>query len=176
MNQETPPKENRVADEFRELGDNLVKILRTAWESPERKRIQQDITNGLNELGSTLRNETEKFNESETAQKIRSGEVESRFREEVLSALKTVNAELERAVERMSRAGTRAASEGTPRQEENPAGGTGKGWEQNESVGQDSTESPVGPSPHGHYEIDPDDEAAHGPGTQHQEVNPDDTV
>jgi hypothetical protein len=167
MTQETPPKEDRITEEFRQLGENLVQIIRTAWESPERKRIQQDISNGLAELTSTLRNEAQKLNETEAAQRIRSGQVETRVREEVLTALRTVNTELERAAQRMQRPGTKPGGEAGG-QETNPAGGTDVGWEPGESAGQASTQAPQGPSPAGHHEVHPDDDTSSSPNAGHQ--------
>ena len=102
-----------LTDEFRTLGKNLVEAMRTAWESPERKRLQEEIESGLNEFGATLRQEGETFRESPTGQRlksdfeniqerIRTGEAENRIRQELLNALKSINAELSKITERWS--------------------------------------------------------------------------
>jgi hypothetical protein len=59
---ETP--EGKLTAELRELGKNLTEVLRSAWDQPERKRLQQEIANGLSELGSTLKDETRKLSEA----------------------------------------------------------------------------------------------------------------
>jgi len=112
---ESPKQEEDLANEFRILGQTLVEAMRTAWERPERKRLQQEIESGLKEFGATLRQESEAFQESPTGQRlkgelddlqerIRSGEAETRLREELLSALKEINTGLKQATERWTRA------------------------------------------------------------------------
>jgi hypothetical protein len=81
MTEERPPEEN-LTDELRRLGKNLSEALRSAWESPERRRLQQEL-------------EVE-----DVRQKVRSGEAETRVREELVNALRTVNAELQKVSER----------------------------------------------------------------------------
>ncbi len=108
---ENKPPENDLAEEFRNLGKNLADALRTAWENPERKKFQQEIENGINEMGATLSKEFGTFVESPTGQRLRSdvedlgerfrtGEAQQRAREELLSALKRANIEIQRATER----------------------------------------------------------------------------
>jgi len=105
---ETERTEGSLLEEFRNLGKNLVDVLHTAWERPERKRLQQEIGEGLSELAVTLRQEVQAFQESPTGQRvreefedlrqrIRSGEVEAQVREDLLSALQQVNQELKNA-------------------------------------------------------------------------------
>lgn len=94
-----------IADELRELGLHLREVLRSAWESPERKKVQQEIQDGLTELGNTINKAVNEFNESPTgqtlksdvedfSQRVRSGQVESKVREEILKVLRLVNDEL----------------------------------------------------------------------------------
>lgn len=117
------PQEERLRDEFRSLGENLVNTLRSAWDSPERQRLQKELESGLNELGSTIRREAEHIKQSPTGQqlrsdvedlgqRVRSGEAEAKLREELLSALKMINTELEKVSKRWSG--------GTARREVNP--------------------------------------------------------
>ena len=116
---ENEPSENDLTEEFRKLGKNLADALRTAWESPERKKFQQEIENGINEMGVTLTNEFGTFMESSTGQrlksdvqdigeKIRTSEAQQRARDELLNALKRANIEIQQATERWS------TSEGEP--------------------------------------------------------------
>jgi hypothetical protein len=108
---ENKVSENDIAEEFRNLGKNLAEAMRTAWESPERKRFQQEIEDGINAMGTTLRDEFENFIESPTGQRLRSdvkglgeqirtSEAQQRAREEVLAALKRANIEIQRATQR----------------------------------------------------------------------------
>ena len=123
---EQPKPDEDLTNEFRVLGLTLVEAIRTAWESPERRRLQQEIETGLNELGTTLRQESETFRESPTGQRlkneftdlqdrIRSGEAETRLRQELIAALRTMNNELKKATDRWS---------GSASQPESPASAT----------------------------------------------------
>lgn len=102
--------ESEVAQEFRRLGENLQDILRTAWESPERKKLQSEIKVGLAELETSLNKAATEFRESPTGQRlktevenlgerVRSGEVEGRLRTDLLSLLRQLNIRLEEASE-----------------------------------------------------------------------------
>ena len=104
---ETPPPDDTLGDEFRDLGKNFVKILHDAWDRPERRKLQQELESSLTEMADTLKREAQAAAQSPTGQrirteiddlgeKVRSGQVESKVREELLSALKSVNAELEK--------------------------------------------------------------------------------
>ena len=44
--------ESNIADEFKNLGKNIGDLLKTAWDNPERKRVQQEIENGFNDLAN----------------------------------------------------------------------------------------------------------------------------
>jgi hypothetical protein len=112
-----PNSEESLRQEFEALGRNLVDALRSAWESPETKRMRDDVINGLSELGTTLRREADNLANSDAAEKVRTGvnqaaekvrapEVQNKMRNEVLGALRTVNTELQRMIERMSEQGT----------------------------------------------------------------------
>jgi hypothetical protein len=128
---ENKPPENDLAEEFRNLGKNLADALRTAWESPERKKFQQEIENGINEMGATLSKEFGTFIESPTGQRLRSdvedlgerirtGETQQRAREELLAALERANIEIRRATERWkaSQSETSASAEKTGPEED----------------------------------------------------------
>ncbi len=93
---------SEVLDELRELGLNLRSLLQSAWESDERKKLQGEIETGLNDLYNTLHQAAKDFSEGPTGQtlksdledlgqRIRSGEVETKVRSEVLSALRAAN-------------------------------------------------------------------------------------
>jgi hypothetical protein len=112
MSEKTPPKGD-LREEFHDLGQNLKKIINTAWESEERKKVQADIQDGLDELGNAINKMIDEFKISETGKKVvkevddfgerlRSGEVRDQAHEGVLSALKKMNAELEKATDKFT--------------------------------------------------------------------------
>lgn len=100
-----------IAGEFRELGKNLQSLIRSVWESDERKKFQEELQEGLSELGSMVNETASELRNSQTGQRlkddvedfrqrVRSGEVENKVREEILSALRIVNSELEKVSSR----------------------------------------------------------------------------
>jgi len=108
-----PSSEESLADEITNLGQNLIKTLHAAWESPERKKLQQEIETGLSELAQTLQQEADTFAESPTGQrmksdldelrqKVRNSEAEAKIRSELLEAFKVVNTELQKVASRLS--------------------------------------------------------------------------
>jgi hypothetical protein len=110
---EQETREENLAEEFRTLGKNLTEALRAAWEHPERKRIQDEIVNGITELGNTLKSEADNFSQSPSGQQIKSDvqeigerihspQTQAKVRQELISALQNVNAELQKAIERLS--------------------------------------------------------------------------
>lgn len=110
---ENSTSEENLTDEFRNLGKNLIDVLHTAWESPERKKLQEEIESGLTEFGSSMKRELETFTDGPTGQqlksdvedlqeRIRSKEVETKMREEILNTLRIVNTELEKVTSKFS--------------------------------------------------------------------------
>jgi uncharacterized membrane protein YccC len=102
-----------LAAELRALGANLKEVLKAAWESEERRRLQTEIGSGLEDLASTLKSAAQEFSESPTGQRLkadvqdarerlRKGQVEGRMREDMLAALRKINAELSKAAARRS--------------------------------------------------------------------------
>ena len=110
---DNPQPEKKLEDEFRNLGENLVEILRTAWDAPERRRFQEELEHGFNELGATIRREAEHFASSpggqqlkaevqDFSERVRSGEVQTKAREELLNALQLANTELQKVIQQWS--------------------------------------------------------------------------
>lgn len=106
-NSQIPPDD--LGDEFRNLGENLKNVFQSAWESAERKRLQQEIEAGLNELGKSLNQAVTEIKESPAGQqfkedardlheRVRSGELESKARNELRSVLHQINEELQKVV------------------------------------------------------------------------------
>jgi hypothetical protein len=110
---ESKPSENKssnedIGDQLNELGKNLREALRTAWESDERRKLQQDIEEGLANLRDSLNQAAKDFSSSPTGQNLKddvkdiherweTGEVGSKVRSEIAEALRTVNKELQKA-------------------------------------------------------------------------------
>jgi len=110
---DNPRPEGNLEDEFQVLGKNLVAALRAAWDTPERKRVQEELITGLNGLGSTLKQEADNFTNSPAGQQIKNGveqvgerlrsaETQEKVRQELLNALKAANNELQKVIERWS--------------------------------------------------------------------------
>ena len=103
---------NDLVDELHALGDNLRQVLASAWDSPERLRLQQDLEKGLADISSSLNKAATDFQSSPAGQaikedladfneRLRAGQVESAVRREVLSALRLANEGLKKAAERI---------------------------------------------------------------------------
>jgi len=100
-----------LRDEFRTLGENLKEMVNSAWESEERKKLQSELEEGMHELGNVLNELAADFKSGEMGQnlrrevdqfseRVRTGEVENKARQEILKALKVLNKELEKASEK----------------------------------------------------------------------------
>jgi chromosome segregation ATPase len=113
MMSDSNPNENKspegdLGEQLNELGKNLRDALRTAWESDERRKLQQDIEVGLANLRDSLNQAATDFSSSQTGQTLKedvkdlnerwkTGEVGSKVRTEIADALRTVNQELQKA-------------------------------------------------------------------------------
>lgn len=108
--------EDSLQAELDALGENLQRAIRGVWESDERKRLQSDVEQGLEGTLQHLRRELREFQDSETGDRLKadlesvrselhSGETAARVRQEILSVLQRLNAELERTARPASEAG-----------------------------------------------------------------------
>jgi len=124
---ENIPPEESLKDEFHNLGKNLAGMLHAIWESPERKKFQAEIESGLNDIGTTVNREVKNFSDSQTAQRLRTdvedmaerlrtGEAEAKVRQELISALRMVNLELDKFSSRW----TSTSEENVPSEPEPP--------------------------------------------------------
>jgi hypothetical protein len=97
-----------LASEFRRLGENLKEALRAGWDTEERRRLESEIETGLDAAATAIRGAAKEFSESPAGQRLReelhdlgerarSGELESRVRRDIVSALQAINRELEQA-------------------------------------------------------------------------------
>ncbi len=125
-----PRPEGNLEDEFQVLGKNLVAALRAAWDTPERKRVQEELITGLNGLGSTIKHEADNFAGSSAGQQIkssveqvgerlRSAEAQEKVRLELLNALKAANLELQKVIDHWS-AKTAGSDDSATSQEKPP--------------------------------------------------------
>ena len=110
---ETNPNDNKstnntISDQLNELGKNLREALHTAWSSEERRKLQQDIEEGMASLGASLSQAAKDFSNTPTGKTIsedvkdlqerwKSGEVSSKVHTEVVDTLRRVNDELQKA-------------------------------------------------------------------------------
>jgi hypothetical protein len=105
--------EDSLINEFQNLGENLVKTFRAAWDNPERKRLQQEIEDGLTEMRSTMKQEVDSFRESPTGQRLKSdiddfqdwvqnSNTEDQIRAELIKALNIANTELKKVADKLS--------------------------------------------------------------------------
>jgi hypothetical protein len=112
MEKESPPESDLTA-EFRQLGDNLRETLRTAWESEERRRLQEDLEAGLSALETALNETADEVTRGDTGQRIKaevqdlekqvkSGQLQAKARDELLSVLQRINLELQRLRDSMN--------------------------------------------------------------------------
>jgi hypothetical protein len=110
------PNENKtqndnIGDLLNELGKNLRQMLQSAWESEERRKLQQEIEVGLANLGESLSEAARDFSDSPTGQSLkedvkdiqerwRTGEVQSKAHNDIMDALRKVNTELQKATQK----------------------------------------------------------------------------
>jgi uncharacterized coiled-coil DUF342 family protein len=104
---ETPETKSELSDEFRKLGENLAESLKALWEHHETRQFRTEMKDGLTQLGDSLSQAVHDFSESPEGQqlqegiedlgeKIRTGEVEAKARNELINALSRINMELEK--------------------------------------------------------------------------------
>jgi hypothetical protein len=110
-----PAKEDSdLVGEFRQLTENLKAAMQAAWESPGRHELQADLQAGLEDMRQTFNQLASDFSHSEAGQKlksdlddlgnrVKSGELETQVRADLVRLLQRVNKELEAASEKMSK-------------------------------------------------------------------------
>lgn len=109
---EPRPEEGNLKREFQTLGENLKGLVKAAWESEGRKKIERDIEDGLVDLGKSLEALVKEISEGPAVKRLQdefddfqerfqSGEVQTKARDELLEALQKINSELRAAVGKM---------------------------------------------------------------------------
>ncbi len=99
------------SDEFKKLGGNLKQVAQAALESDEFKKFQNEMNQGLTQLSESLNKFLQDVAESPAGQRVkeeiddfqksaRTGEIETKVRQDVIAALRKANEELEKAARR----------------------------------------------------------------------------
>ncbi len=107
MTSTPPPPEGELSEELRKLGENLKQAAQAAWHSEESQKLKQELRTGLRALEAGLKDATTEFKTGETGQRlkaevhdfsarVRSGQVESQVRQDLLAALRAVNDTLQK--------------------------------------------------------------------------------
>jgi len=105
MTEEKKPKDD-IGNEFEKLGENIRQAVQGVWESEERKRIGNEIHDGLVEIGAAFTRLGEEIVESPGVQRVReevddfseriqSGDVAQKISDDLVSLLQTINQKLE---------------------------------------------------------------------------------
>lgn len=105
----TENMQSDLADQFRELGENLKNIFQSAWESEEALKLKDELKDGFTELGTTATQAFDDFKAGEAGQnlkseaeefktRVQSGELEAKARQEISKALEIINTELQKAI------------------------------------------------------------------------------
>jgi uncharacterized protein with ACT and thioredoxin-like domain len=113
-------QERSVSDEISQLGKQFSEVIRTAWESDDRKRIQGEIIEGLRRFGDEVTEALQKVAESDTGKQVstqtekvisdvKQSGIADDVRKGVLQGLDTLNRELGKLSERLEREGEVAA-------------------------------------------------------------------
>ena len=110
---ENPENKSDLSEEFRNLGKSMKNFLESAWSSEERKNLQQELENGVNELAASITEAADEFTKGETGQQLKkdwenfedrveSGELQNKIRAELKNALQMASDELNRTAENLS--------------------------------------------------------------------------
>lgn len=104
--------ERSIADELAKLGQQLAAAAKTAWESEERRKLQNEITTGVQRFGQEISTAVNKAAESEQAREfktratrvaedVQKTDVVDEVRKGILVGLEAINRELGKMLERM---------------------------------------------------------------------------
>jgi hypothetical protein len=102
----TESEDRELGSALSQLGENLKQLGQTAWESPERKKLQADLAKALKDVEGSLQQAGKDFRESETGQRLRgdidrikdefeSSEFERKARSELAALVHQLNQKLE---------------------------------------------------------------------------------
>ncbi len=95
-----------LGDEIRDFGKSLGDFFKSAWDSEERKEVEEDITGALNDVADTFRQLADDITTGETGQQIKaeykdlkervdSGELKDKAHSEISKAIQSLKQELD---------------------------------------------------------------------------------
>jgi type II secretory pathway component PulF len=104
--------ERSIADELEKMGAQIAAAAKTAWESEERKKLQTEISTGVQRFGQELNTMVSKASESDpakdlktratrVAEDVQKTDVVEEVRKGILVGLEAINRELSKLLERL---------------------------------------------------------------------------
>jgi uncharacterized protein YukE len=99
--------DSSLVEELQNLGRNLAQAAKLAMTNPEWKKLQDEMDRGLTGLGQNLRQGAQSLTQTDVGQKLNG--VESAVRTEFISALRTVNSQIQKTTTQWSAPGEAAA-------------------------------------------------------------------
>jgi hypothetical protein len=104
--------ERSIADELAKMGAQIAAAAKSAWESEERKKLQGEITTGVQRFGQEMTSMVSKATESEQAKELKTRatkvaedvqktDVVDEVRKGILVGLEAINRELGKLLERL---------------------------------------------------------------------------
>jgi hypothetical protein len=105
-------EEKTISGELTRLGRQVAEAINTAWESEDRKKLQAEVTTGLESFGAQVSDAMRKASETDAAKEIRDQtekvvaqvrgtDVAAEVRKGLIAGLEVLNRELGRLVERL---------------------------------------------------------------------------
>jgi len=105
-------EEKTISGELTRLGRQVAEAINTAWESEDRKKLQAEVTTGLESFGAQVSDAMRKASDSDAAKEIRDqtekvveqvrgSDVTAEVRKGLIAGLEVLNRELGRLVERL---------------------------------------------------------------------------
>ncbi len=109
---EEPKVDRNIADELGKLGQQVANAAKAVWESEERRKLQAELTRGVEKFSQELSTTLDKAAESEEAkalrvkaekvvEEVRDADVIEEIRKGILSGLEVLNRELGKLVEKL---------------------------------------------------------------------------
>jgi hypothetical protein len=104
--------EGSIVDELTMLGKQAADALKAAWDSPDRKRLQAELAEGIEKFGREVGAALDKASESQQAKELRTKAVKvaedvhvsdavEEVRKGILTGLEAMNRELSKLLERL---------------------------------------------------------------------------
>lgn len=106
-----PQLERNLGEELNRLGQSFVEVVKVAWNSDQRRQLEQDLTKGINSLAANLEEGLKKVGESQqakefvtraegvaesVAERVRTSEVSQEVGEGLIKGLRSLSTQLEK--------------------------------------------------------------------------------